>query len=98
MVSYGYQFQSYMGYPHHYFLVLYCFQFSYSLHVKTTNRPLTTSLPRPARWSAVALGGAVACLIMITATIAEWTFVPRKWAGAEHLSRRLAFSVCYAYS
>ncbi|KAG9237826.1 1,3-beta-glucan synthase component-domain-containing protein [Amylocarpus encephaloides] len=49
--------------------------------------------PGSAQWSAVALGGAVACLIMIAATIAEWTYVPRRWAGAQHLSKRLVFLI-----
>jgi len=45
----------------------------------------------PAQWSAVALGGTIACLIMVFATIAEWFYVPRKWAGAQHLTKRLFF-------
>jgi 1,3-beta-glucan synthase len=50
--------------------------------------------PNPAaQWSAVALGGTLACLIMIFATIAEWFYVPRKWAGAQHLTRRLLFLI-----
>ena len=44
-----------------------------------------------ARWSAVALGGTVACLLMIFATLAEWAYVPRRWAGAQHLTKRLLF-------
>lgn len=44
-----------------------------------------------ARWSAVALGGTVASFIMIVATCAEWAFVPRQWAGAQHLTKRLLF-------
>lgn len=44
-----------------------------------------------ARWSAVGLGGTVAALIMIVATCAEWAFVPRQWAGAQHLTKRLLF-------
>lgn len=44
-----------------------------------------------ARWSAVGLGGTVASLIMIVATCAEWAFVPRQWAGAQHLTKRLLF-------
>lgn len=40
-------------------------------------------------WSAVSLGGVIACFIMIMATCAEWAYVPRKWAGAQHLTRRL---------
>jgi 1,3-beta-glucan synthase len=45
------------------------------------------------QWSAVALGGAIACLIMILATIAEWFYVPRRWAGAQHLTKRLLFLI-----
>ncbi|KAF2500178.1 beta-1,3-glucan synthase-like protein [Lophium mytilinum] len=46
---------------------------------------------RAAWWSAVALGGTVASLIMIFATLAEWFYVPRKWAGAQHLTKRFLF-------
>lgn len=46
-----------------------------------------------AHWSAVALGGTVATLIMIWATLAEWAYVPRRWAGAQHLSKRLMFLI-----
>ncbi|EGX51222.1 1,3-beta-D-glucan synthase, variant 2 [Orbilia oligospora] len=46
-----------------------------------------------AYWSAVALGGTVACIIMLIATLSEWAFVPRQWAGAQHLSRRFAFII-----
>jgi 1,3-beta-glucan synthase len=42
-----------------------------------------------AQYSAVALGGTVACVIQILATCAEWLYVPRKWAGAQHLTKRL---------
>ncbi|KAK5180318.1 1,3-beta-D-glucan synthase, partial [Cryomyces antarcticus] len=28
---------------------------------------------------------------MILATLAEWAYVPRKWAGAQHLTKRLFF-------
>ncbi|KAK5963150.1 1,3-beta-D-glucan synthase PWA37_004853 [Arxiozyma heterogenica] len=45
------------------------------------------------RWATAALGGTVASLIQILATIFEWMFVPRKWAGAQHLSRRFWFLV-----
>ncbi|KKY20183.1 putative glucan synthase [Diplodia seriata] len=48
--------------------------------------------PNPAaQWSAVALGGTLASLIMIGATLCEWAYVPRKWAGAQHLTKRLFF-------
>jgi 1,3-beta-glucan synthase len=49
------------------------------------------SPPGASQWSAVALGGAVACLIMIIATFAEWAYVPRRFAGAQPLLRRLMF-------
>jgi len=42
-----------------------------------------------ASWSAVGLGGTLACIIQILATLAEWMYVPRRWAGAQHLTRRL---------
>ena len=45
------------------------------------------------QWSAVALGGALASFIMIFATITEWSYVPRKWAGAQHLTKRLFFLI-----
>lgn len=45
------------------------------------------------RWASCALGGSLASLIQIIATISEWFFVPRNWAGAQHLSRRFWFLV-----
>ncbi|KAF7912369.1 uncharacterized protein EAF01_001390 [Botrytis porri] len=47
--------------------------------------------PASAQWSAVALGGALASLIMVIATICEWSYVPRRWAGAQHLTKKLLF-------
>ncbi|KAI9743305.1 MAG: 1,3-beta-D-glucan synthase [Claussenomyces sp. TS43310] len=44
-------------------------------------------------WSAVALGGTVASVIMVLATLAEWAYVPRRWAGAQHLTKRLLFLI-----
>lgn len=49
---------------------------------------------KPARgteWSAVALGGAVSTLIMILATLAEFSYVPTTWNNTSHLARRLLF-------
>ena len=50
------------------------------------------------RWSATALGGAVATVIMIAATLAEFSYIPTTWnAGAhvqlphEHGPKRLGF-------
>jgi 1,3-beta-glucan synthase len=45
----------------------------------------------PARLSSAALGGGIASFIMIFATICEWCYVPRRWAGAQHLTKRLLF-------
>ncbi|OWB84868.1 hypothetical protein B5S33_g3524 [[Candida] boidinii] len=50
------------------------------------NQPLPSS-----RWASAALGGTVAVVIELLATGFEWMFVPRKWAGAQHLSRRFTF-------
>lgn len=47
----------------------------------------------PYQWAAVSLGGTVASLIMVLATIAEWSYVPRKWSGAQHLTKRLFFCI-----
>lgn len=44
-------------------------------------------------WSVPAIGGCIACGIQILATISEWAFVPRQWAGAQHLTRRLMFLI-----
>ncbi|RPB15253.1 hypothetical protein P167DRAFT_571729 [Morchella conica CCBAS932] len=46
-----------------------------------------------ARWSSVGFGGTIAALLMIMATLAEWAFVPRQWAGAQHLTKRLLFLI-----
>ncbi|CCE82154.1 Piso0_002853 [Millerozyma farinosa CBS 7064] len=52
------------------------------------NQPTASS-----RWAAAAIGGIVASFIQIMATVFEWMFVPREWAGAQHLSRRLVFLI-----
>lgn len=58
---------------------------------------LVDNQPVPAyRWASAALGGTLASLIQMFATICEWTFVPRKWAGAQHLSRRFAL-ICVIF-
>ncbi|KAF7972714.1 hypothetical protein HWV62_41527 [Athelia sp. TMB] len=44
-------------------------------------------------WSARALGGGVAALIMIAATLAEFSYIPTTWNNTSHLSRRLLFLV-----
>ncbi|THG95112.1 hypothetical protein EW026_g6480 [Hermanssonia centrifuga] len=49
----------------------------------------TTSTPM--RWSATALGGAVATIIMLCATLAEFSYIPTTWNNTSHLTRRLLF-------
>lgn len=58
-------------------------------YVQTVNNQPTAL----SKWSAPAIGGAVVSLIQIFATLFEWTFVPREWAGAQHLTRRLMFLI-----
>lgn len=43
------------------------------------------------KFSAAALGGAVATLIMILATLAEFSYIPTTWNNTSHLTRRLLF-------
>jgi 1,3-beta-glucan synthase len=52
------------------------------------------NLPPPAaHWSFVGFGGTIAALIQVLATLAEWMYVPRRWAGAQHLTKRLLFLI-----
>ncbi|KIY49719.1 glycosyltransferase family 48 protein [Fistulina hepatica ATCC 64428] len=51
----------------------------------------TTTNPASLTWSCTALGGAVATLIMISATIAEFGYIPTTWNNTSHLGRRLVF-------
>lgn len=64
-----------------------------TLYTKNYKQRENTQPKKAAQWSAVALGGAVASLIMIFATIVEWAYVPRRWAGAQHLTKRLFFLI-----
>ncbi|KAK2628877.1 hypothetical protein QTJ16_001980 [Diplocarpon rosae] len=64
-----------------------------TLLVKDYEQERNNQPPGSAQWSAVALGGGVASLIMIGATLAEWSYVPRRWAGAQHLTKRLLFLI-----
>ena len=45
----------------------------------------------PMRWSVTALGGAVATIIMIAATIAEFSYIRTTWNNTSHLTLRLLF-------
>jgi len=62
-----------------------------TLYTKGYQQELNQSPHAAAHWSAVGLGGAVASFIMISATVCEWFYVPRRWAGAQHLTKRLLF-------
>ncbi|KAL8893042.1 MAG: hypothetical protein Q9215_000047 [Flavoplaca cf. flavocitrina] len=52
---------------------------------------LGTKPPKAAQFSAMGLGGTVASVLMLIASVAEWAYVPRRWAGAQHLTKRLFF-------
>ncbi|KAG7293849.1 hypothetical protein NEMBOFW57_003909 [Staphylotrichum longicolle] len=49
--------------------------------------------PDAALYSLAGFGGAIASLIQVLATLAEWAYVPRRWAGAQHLTKRLLFLI-----
>jgi 1,3-beta-glucan synthase len=42
-------------------------------------------------WSATALGGAVSTIIMICATLGEFSYIPTTWNNTSHLTHRLLF-------
>lgn len=62
-----------------------------TLYTPDYKQQLNQPPPAASQWSAVALGGSIASLLMIMATLAEWAYVPRRWAGAQHLTKRLLF-------
>ncbi|KAF8423784.1 glucan synthase [Tirmania nivea] len=65
-----------------------------SLYTETPYIQTENNKPHAAAsWSASALGGTAACLIMVAATLAEWAYVPRQWAGAQHLTKKFLFLV-----
>ncbi|CAO2656086.1 Nn.00g048890.m01.CDS01 [Neocucurbitaria sp. VM-36] len=66
---------------------------SQPIYTKDYQQQLDQRPPKAATLSAVALGGTIASLIQIFATLAEWAYVPRKWAGAQHLTKRLFFLI-----
>ena len=51
----------------------------------------STTAPQPMMFSMTALGGSVATLIMIGATLAEFSYIPTTWNNTSHLARRLIF-------
>ncbi|KAI9738197.1 MAG: 1,3-beta-D-glucan synthase [Cirrosporium novae-zelandiae] len=62
-----------------------------TLYTHNYQQQLNNSPNASARWSSVGLGGTLASLLMIIATLCEWLYVPRRWAGAQHLTKRLFF-------
>lgn len=62
-----------------------------ALYTKNYNQLLNNQPTAAYRWSSCALAGLFACGLQLFATMLEWMFVPRNWAGAQHLSRRFMF-------
>ncbi|KAL2829004.1 1,3-beta-glucan synthase component-domain-containing protein [Aspergillus cavernicola] len=62
-----------------------------TLYTKNYRQQLNNSPPGSRYWSAVGFGGALVSFIQIIATLCEWLYVPRRWAGAQHLTKRLLF-------
>lgn len=73
-------------------VVVYWFYTAFNsptLYTANYQQQVNNSPNAAASWSAVGLGGTLACVIQIGATLCEWLYVPRRWAGAQHLTRRL---------
>jgi 1,3-beta-glucan synthase len=64
---------------------------SYTLYTPGYEQTVGQSPTEAARLSAMGLGGTVASLIQIGASIAEWAYIPRRLTGAHHLTRRMLF-------
>lgn len=58
---------------------------------KIYSRPNSANPTTPMSWSMTALGGAVSTIIMILATLAEFSYIPTSWNNTAHLTRRLLF-------
>ncbi|EAA28744.1 glycosyltransferase family 48 protein [Neurospora crassa] len=77
-------------------LTMFWFYTAYNMPTIITpmyEQQVNQSPPKAAMWSFVGFGGGVAALINFGATLAEWAYVPRRWAGAQHLSKRMLFMV-----
>ncbi|GMM33161.1 hypothetical protein DASC09_004860 [Saccharomycopsis crataegensis] len=75
--------------------IIHCCMFWYyisfnspTLYTKNYQIQLDTQPSVHTTLSTMAISGSIACLINIVATIHEFTFVPRRWSGAEPLTRR----------
>lgn len=60
-----------------------------SLYTKDYNLLLDNQPAIQIQWTVVSLGGALAVLISILASVSEWCFVPREWPGSKHLTGRV---------
>ncbi len=63
------------------------------LYTPNYEQQVNNGPPAAKVWSIVGAGGGIASLIQIIATYAEWAYVPRRWAGAQHLTKRLWFLI-----
>ena len=73
-------------------ITMFWFYTSYNstpLYTKGYTQEGNESPPDPTVWAAVSIGGLIASLIQLFATFAEWSYVPRRWAGAQHLTKRM---------
>ncbi|KAL3479524.1 1,3-beta-glucan synthase catalytic subunit FksP [Aspergillus californicus] len=64
-----------------------------TLYTTNYRQQLNNKPPGCRYWSAVGFGGALVSFIQILATVCEWMYVPRRWAGAQHLTKRLMFLI-----
>lgn len=64
-----------------------------TLYTKNYEQQANTKPPGAFQWAAVGFGGTLCAFIQILATFAEWLYVPRKWAGAQHLTKRMMFLI-----
>ncbi|KAL6852859.1 1,3-beta-D-glucan synthase [Amphichorda felina] len=78
-------------------LTMFWFYTSYNaptlLLFNTYEQEVNNQPPAAEQFSFVAFGGGIASLIQIIATLSEWAYVPRRWAGAQHLTKRLLFLI-----
>jgi 1,3-beta-glucan synthase len=71
-------------------IALYWFYTAYNspkVYQQSDGSPPTAAM----RWSATGLAGAVATLIMLLVTLAEFFLIPTTWNNTSHLTRRLIF-------
>ncbi|KAK4139385.1 1,3-beta-glucan synthase component-domain-containing protein [Dichotomopilus funicola] len=75
-------------------LTMFWFYTAYNAKILITldyEQQVDNSPPAAAQWSFVGFGGTIAAFIQVLATLTEWLYVPRRWAGAQHLTKRLLF-------